>query len=78
MVLESAQLGNEESAILDSIDRFLERDVKPYAHDFEARDAYPEEMVEKMKALGLFGATIGQAYGGPRAAFSHSASVGNR
>ena len=64
MVLESAQLGNEESAILDSIDRFLERDVRPYAHDFEARDAYPEEMVEKMKALGLFGATIGQAYGG--------------
>ena len=38
MVLESAHLGNEESAILDSIDRFLERDVKPYAHDFEARE----------------------------------------
>ncbi len=55
---------NTESLILDSVDRFLERDVRPYAHDLEANDTYPEEIVEKMKALGLFGATIAQEYGG--------------
>ena len=64
MVLESVPEGDEESAILDSVDRFLERDVKPYAHDLEANDTYPDEIVEKMKGLGLFGATIGPAYGG--------------
>ncbi|MCZ6524450.1 MAG: acyl-CoA dehydrogenase family protein [Alphaproteobacteria bacterium] len=64
MVLESIHEGDEESAILDSVDRFLERDVKPYAHELEANDTYPDEIVEKMKGLGLFGATIGPAYGG--------------
>ena len=64
MVLESVHEGDEESAILDSVDRFLERDVKPYAHELEANDTYPDEIVEKMKGLGLFGATIGPAYGG--------------
>ena len=64
MVLESVPEGDEESAILDSVDRFLERDVKPHAHELEANDTYPDEIVEKMKGLGLFGATIGPAYGG--------------
>ncbi len=64
MVLESVHQDDEESAILDSVDRFLERDVKPYAHELEANDSYPDEIVEKMKELGLFGATIGPAYGG--------------
>ncbi len=64
MVLESVHVDDEESAILDSVDRFLERHVKPYAHELEADDVYPDEIVEKMKGLGLFGATIGPAYGG--------------
>ena len=54
----------EDGAILDSIDRFLERDVRPVAHRLEAEDAYPAQIVEKMKALGLFGATIGAEHGG--------------
>ncbi len=54
----------EEALILESIDRFLERDVKPYAHELEATDTYPAEVVEKMMELGLFGATIAPEYGG--------------
>ncbi len=63
-MLSESNISNDESLILDSVDRFLERDVQPYAHDLEASDTYPEEIVEKMKALGLFGATIAQEYGG--------------
>jgi alkylation response protein AidB-like acyl-CoA dehydrogenase len=55
---------DQEALILDSVDRFLERDVKPYVHELEATDTYPDEIVEKMKALGLFGATIAPEYGG--------------
>ena len=55
---------SEEALILDSVDRFLERKVKPYAHALEHDDTYPEEMVEGMKELGLFGATIAAEYGG--------------
>ena len=54
----------DEDLILDSVERFLERDVKPYAHELEAADAYPGDIVEKMKELGLFGATIAPEYGG--------------
>ena len=54
----------DEDLILDSVERFLERDVKPYAHELEAADAYPGGIVEKMKELGLFGATIAPEYGG--------------
>lgn len=53
-----------ENLILDAIDRFLAREVIPYAHQLEQDDQYPEEMVERMKELGLFGATISPAYGG--------------
>ena len=54
----------DESLILDAIDRFLERDVRPVAHDLEASDTWPEDIVASMAELGLFGATIGAEYGG--------------
>ena len=54
----------EEALILDSIDRFLERDVKPYAHELEARDEYPREIADKLADLGLYGATISPEHGG--------------
>ena len=54
----------QDALILDSVDRFLERDVKPYVRELEANDTYPAEIVEKLKQLGLFGATIDPEYGG--------------
>ena len=61
---DAEELADQERLILDSIDRFLECDVAPYAQQLEHDDAYPEEIVEQMKALGLFGAVIPEAYGG--------------
>jgi alkylation response protein AidB-like acyl-CoA dehydrogenase len=55
---------DDETLILDSVDRFLERDVRPYAHELEASDTWPGEIVDKMTELGLFGATIDPEYGG--------------
>ena len=60
----TAERQSEENMILDAVDKFLETDVRPYAHDLEARDEYPAEIVEKMKALGLFGCLISPEYGG--------------
>jgi alkylation response protein AidB-like acyl-CoA dehydrogenase len=54
----------QERLLLDSVDKFLDRDVKPHVHRLEHDDIYPAEIVEKMKALGLFGATIAPDYGG--------------
>ncbi|MBF68791.1 MAG: acyl-CoA dehydrogenase [Gammaproteobacteria bacterium] len=61
----SAQAINEqETLVLDAVEQFLVRDVEPFARDLELADEYPHEIVEKMKGLGLFGATIGEAHGG--------------
>lgn len=54
----------QERMVLESVDRFLDKDVAPYAHDLEAHDTYPQEIVDKMVDMGLFGATIGAEYGG--------------
>jgi alkylation response protein AidB-like acyl-CoA dehydrogenase len=54
----------QEGLILDSLARFLEREVKPHVHALEHDDVYPAEIVERMKELGLFGATIAADYGG--------------
>ena len=54
----------EEALILESIDRFLERDVKAHVRELERNDTYPEGMVRQMKEMGLFGAIIAPEYGG--------------
>ena len=54
----------DERAILDSIENWVEKEVRPVAQKFDQADEYPHALVEQMKELGLFGATIGQAHGG--------------
>ena len=55
---------SEETMILDSVDRFLEREVRPVVRELEASDTYPKSIVDRMIELGLFGATISTEYGG--------------
>ena len=64
MYPENDRQSEDENLILESIDRFLERDVRPYAHDLEARDEYPREIADKLAGIGLYGATISPDYGG--------------
>ncbi|MEW4982641.1 MAG: acyl-CoA dehydrogenase family protein [Cycloclasticus sp.] len=52
-----------EQLILDAIDKFLIK-IKPSVHQLEADDEYPEEIVQEMKEMGLFGAVIDPQYGG--------------
>jgi alkylation response protein AidB-like acyl-CoA dehydrogenase len=53
-----------DGELLDAIDRWIEREVRPIARDYDHADRYPHHLVEQMRELGLFGATIGQEYGG--------------
>jgi len=55
---------SEESALLDAIERWLDKEVKPHVMKLEHDDIYPRQMVEDMKALGLFGAVIDPKWGG--------------
>ena len=60
----SANSSDEEREILDAIERWAERELRPVAKRFDHADEYPQEIVEQMKELGLFGATIHTEYGG--------------
>jgi alkylation response protein AidB-like acyl-CoA dehydrogenase len=51
-------------ALIDTVRRFVARDVIPVASEFEHADRYPDAIVETMKELGLFGVTIPENYGG--------------
>ena len=44
--------------------RWVEREVLPVASEFEHADEYPADLVEGMKAMGLFGITIPEELGG--------------
>ena len=60
----ASEADEQERLILDAVDRFIARHVRPVAMQLEHSDTYPEEIVERMKELGLFGAVIPQEYGG--------------
>jgi butyryl-CoA dehydrogenase len=50
--------------LIDAVRAWVTKEVLPVASDFEHRDEYPAVLVEGMKDMGLFGATIPEEYGG--------------
>jgi alkylation response protein AidB-like acyl-CoA dehydrogenase len=62
--MDGYTLPEQDRLILDSLERFLERDVRPHVREFEEPDIYPQAMVDAMAEMGLFGVTIPSEYGG--------------
>ena len=54
----------KEAAILDAVERFLEREVRAHVRELEANDIWPAAIVAKMQEMGLFGCIIREEYGG--------------
>ena len=50
--------------LIDTIRRFVAERLRPLEGAVEDADAIPEDLVEEMKALGLFGLSIAEEYGG--------------
>lgn len=57
-------LSERDRLILAAVDRFLDKEVAPYAHKLEHDDIWPADIVEAMKSMGLFGCIIREEYGG--------------
>lgn len=55
---------SEQTQILDSVRRWLEKDIRPHVSRWDHNDEYPHEALEGFRKLGLFGATIPAEYGG--------------
>ncbi len=54
----------EERAFMDAIQKWIDRSVKPVVMEHDHEDKWPEQLVGEMADMGLFGATIGEEYGG--------------
>jgi len=50
--------------LIDAIRRFVRERLRPLEGEVEANDAIPADVVEEMKAMGLFGLSIDPEYGG--------------
>jgi alkylation response protein AidB-like acyl-CoA dehydrogenase len=57
------ELTEDEAAIVALVREFVDRDVKPVVRDLEHADTYPEELIERMKQLGVFGLAIPSPWG---------------
>ena len=52
------------SQMTNLVREFVRRDVDPVVNYFENEDIYPQELVDKMAEMGLFGIMIPEEYGG--------------
>jgi alkylation response protein AidB-like acyl-CoA dehydrogenase len=50
--------------ILAAVREFVDKEVLPVAGDLDRADAYPDQLVDRLRQLGVFGLTIGEEYGG--------------
>src|SRR5262252_9055137 len=55
---------DEQRAICEMVRQFADEQIIPNAEHYDHEDSFPEPIVEQMKALGLFGVTIPEEYGG--------------
>jgi len=51
-------------ALIDTVRRFVAERLRPLEAEVEAQDAIPDDVTAEMKAMGLFGLSIAEEYGG--------------
>jgi isovaleryl-CoA dehydrogenase len=59
-------LTQEESAIVELVRDFVDRDVKPVVAEMEHANTYPAQLIDQMKQLGIFGLAIPEPWGEAR------------
>ncbi|HZP14335.1 MAG TPA: acyl-CoA dehydrogenase family protein [Nocardioides sp.] len=53
-----------QQEILNTVHQFVEDKIIPVAQELEHSDTYPQEIVDGLKELGVFGLTIPEEFGG--------------
>ncbi|MGW4481674.1 acyl-CoA dehydrogenase family protein [Rhodococcus triatomae] len=53
-----------QSDILGAVRTFVDKEIIPNAQELEHSDTYPQEIVDRMREMGLFGLMIPEEYGG--------------
>ncbi len=58
------ELSQDHKVLQSSVRDFVEKEVKPLAIQIDEKHAIPNELVQKISALGLLGSYLPEAYGG--------------
>ena len=58
------QLDEDQREFKSLLRSFVDKEIVPVARDWEQSGRYPTEIVDGMKAMGLFGITVPEEYGG--------------
>ncbi|MHB8587961.1 MAG: acyl-CoA dehydrogenase family protein [Candidatus Dormibacteraceae bacterium] len=58
------ELSEQQVAFRDLMRDFARKSISPVAREWELAGRYPEEIVDEMKAMGLFGMLVPEEYGG--------------
>jgi alkylation response protein AidB-like acyl-CoA dehydrogenase len=61
---QTAGLTDIQQEILATVRDFVDKEIIPHAQALEHADSYPQDIVDGMKEMGLFGLTIPEEYGG--------------
>jgi alkylation response protein AidB-like acyl-CoA dehydrogenase len=59
-------LNEQEQALVELVRDFVDREVKPVARELDHTDTYPENLIEQMQQLGIFGLAIPEPWGDGR------------
>jgi alkylation response protein AidB-like acyl-CoA dehydrogenase len=57
-------LTEEETMLVETVRRFVDREVKPTVREVEHANEYPATWIEQMKRIGIYGLAIPETYGG--------------
>jgi alkylation response protein AidB-like acyl-CoA dehydrogenase len=63
-IAETSGLSDVQQEILATVREFVDKEIIPNAQELEHADEYPEEIVNGMARMGLFGLTIPEEFGG--------------
>jgi isovaleryl-CoA dehydrogenase len=69
------ELNPEERAIVRLVRDFVDRDVRPVAQYLDHTNTYPEELIETMKQLGVYGLAVPEPWGEMQVSMSCYAAV---
>ena len=61
--LKELELDAEETAIVEVVRDFVDREVRPVARELDHADTYPHDLIEQMKQLGIFGLAVPDPWG---------------
>jgi alkylation response protein AidB-like acyl-CoA dehydrogenase len=61
---QTAGLSDVQQDILRSVAEFVDKDIIPNAQALEHSDSYPQQIVEQLSRMGVFGLMIPDEYGG--------------